>query len=258
MDTVFGKALEKSNNGRLEQYIGVAEIFRGSDKDTIARLARSAHERCYASGETVFARGERPHGVLLVAEGTLKLSLRGANGEQKVVALVEEGRCCACAPAFLDRASALEAIAHVPATVVSIPASAVFGAMEHDVQLARRVLEHLSHRVLSLVDEVEGVTLRRGLGRIAHYIESLLLGNGPGAQVVRLPSTKTLIAARLGIAKETLSRLLHELAEKGVISVVGRDLYIRDRAALAALALGRANGNGNGSGRGGPLLEMRE
>jgi CRP-like cAMP-binding protein len=253
MDKRSNDLLEKSNTIALEHQIAEAEVFRGLDAATIAALARSARLRHYARGGTVFARGERPDGLLIVVEGVLKLAVRGVNGDQKVVALVEEGQTCASALAFLERRSVLEASALAPTIVVSIPAGQVFEAMQRDAELARRMVEHLSHRVLSLVDEVEGITLRRGLERLAHYIESLAREQGPGTHVVRLPSTKTLIAAQLGIAKETLSRLLHELVEKGVISVSRRELYILDRGGLSALAQGRAPGNGHGRRPGGGL-----
>lgn len=246
MDIAANQLLANSNSASLEHHIAVAEVFRGLDPVTIALLAGSACLRQYARGETVFSRGERPDGLLLVADGTLKLAVRGANGDQKVVALVEEGETCASALAFLDRRSVLEATALAPTSIVSIPASAVFEVMQHDAELARRLVEHLSRRVLSLVDDVEGITLRSGLQRLAHYIAALAREHGPGTHVVRLPSTKTLIAAQLGIAKETLSRLLHELVEKGVVSVARRELYILDHAGLAALAAGRSAGNGNG------------
>jgi len=245
MDSRTEGMLENSNGSAIEPYIAVAEIFRGIEPAQVAQFARQASIRSYERGAMVFQRGERPGGLLLVAEGTLKLAVRGANGEQKVIALVEEGQICASALAFLDRPSALEACALSPVTIVSIPAGAVFAAMQNDPDLAQRVVEHLSHRVLSLVDEVEGITLRTGLQRLAGYVESLARDRGNGSHAVRLPATKTLIAAQLGIAKETLSRLLHELVEKGVISVARRELFILDRSGLAAVARGEG-GNGNG------------
>ena len=210
MDTIVSGALHEDNSAGLEHHIAVAEVFRGVGPAEVTLLARSARLRNYTRGEMVFQRGERPNGLLLVAEGTLKLAVRGANGEHKVIALVEEGQICASALAFLDRPSALEASALTPVTVVSIPANAVFAAMQSDAELARRVVEHLSHRVLSLVDEVEGITLRSGLQRLAHYVESLARERGNGSHAVRLPATKTLIAAQLGIAKETHDLMVQE------------------------------------------------
>jgi CRP-like cAMP-binding protein len=245
MNGTDDRVLVNRNVIALEHHISVGELFRGLGNTEIALLARHASLYEYQRGETVFQRGERPTGLLLVAEGTLKLAVRGVNGEQKVIALIEEGQTCASALAFLDRPSALEASALTPVTIVSIPANAVFAAMQSDAELARRVIEHLSHRVLSLVDEVEGITLRTGLQRLAGYVETLARERGNGSHAVRLPATKTLIAAQLGIAKETLSRLLHELVEKGVISVARRELYILDHGSLAAVARGET-GNGNG------------
>ncbi|MEJ2132702.1 MAG: Crp/Fnr family transcriptional regulator [Gammaproteobacteria bacterium] len=245
MSGTVDQVLANRNGAELEHHISVAELFRGSGNEEIALLARHASLYAYQRGEMVFQRGERPTGLLLVAEGTLKLAVRGVNGEQKIIALIEEGQSCASALAFLDRPSALEASALTPVTIVSIPANAVFAAMQSDAELAQRVVEHLSHRVLSLVDEVEGITLRTGLQRLAGYVESLARERGNGSHAVRLPATKTLIAAQLGIAKETLSRLLHELVEKGVISVARRELFILDHSGLAAVARGEG-GNGNG------------
>jgi CRP-like cAMP-binding protein len=53
---------------------------------------------------------------------------------------------------------------------------------------------------------------------------------------VHLPTTKTVVAARLGVKKETLSRLLRVLAQRGLISVAQRNISILDRARLSALA----------------------
>ena len=50
---------------------------------------------------------------------------------------------------------------------------------------------------------------------------------------MRLPATKTTVAARLGVKKETLSRMLRQLAAGGVVQVAGREIAILDRAALA-------------------------
>jgi CRP-like cAMP-binding protein len=48
--------------------------------------------------------------------------------------------------------------------------------------------------------------------------------------------SKTLLASRLGIKKETLSRLLREFAAEGLIRVAGRDIAIHDLPRLKALA----------------------
>ena len=60
-------------------------------------------------------------------------------------------------------------------------------------------------------------------------------GNGH-APVIRLPATKAAVAARVGITKETMSRMLRDLSERGLLEVAGSQLTVKDRAGLAALA----------------------
>ncbi|HOM21194.1 MAG TPA: helix-turn-helix domain-containing protein, partial [Ottowia sp.] len=58
----------------------------------------------------------------------------------------------------------------------------------------------------------------------------------PGTLAVMLRQRKRMIAAQLGIAPETLSRVLRQLRERSLISGTGRILNLLDPGALRALA----------------------
>jgi CRP-like cAMP-binding protein len=91
----------------------------------------------------------------------------------------------------------------------------------------------------ALVSDFEGATLHGAAGRAAAYLESLAPdGDAPG--VARLPATKTLLASRLGMTKETFSRVLRELSQQGLIRVGRREIALLDRAGLQQLASGAA------------------
>ena len=50
-----------------------------------------------------------------------------------------------------------------------------------------------------------------------------------------LRSTKRVLASRLGLAPETLSRVMRDLADRGVIRVEGRRIVVPDTRLLATL-----------------------
>jgi len=90
--------------------------------------------------------------------------------------------------------------------------------------------------MLELLSELEASLQQGGLQRLACYLHSLARPNGqPGPWIARLPVTKTTVAARLGVKKETLSRMLRELAVRGLIAVSGPEVAILDRVGLARL-----------------------
>jgi CRP/FNR family transcriptional activator FtrB len=80
-----------------------------------------------------------------------------------------------------------------------------------DANFAHTIVEHLAHRVLAFVGEIEANVLRSGMQRVAAYLDELA-APADGEWIVQLPTTKTLVASRLGMKKETLSRLLRDLS----------------------------------------------
>jgi CRP/FNR family transcriptional regulator, dissimilatory nitrate respiration regulator len=106
-----------------------------------------------------------------------------------------------------------------------------------DTTFAQRMATLLAARMLDLLTEVEASELRPASERLAGYLLQLAAPRGEdGRLTARLPATKTLIAARLGMKKETLSRLLHQLAGRHLIEVARRDISILDRARLSEVA----------------------
>jgi CRP-like cAMP-binding protein len=187
-------------------------------------------------GTPVAQRGARLPGVFALAYGAVKISLRGDDGEERVVSLVSPAQTFGEAKSLLGRPSRSEAIALADSKLVVMPSQAILALMDREPRFARAVAFLLAERTLELLAEVESGT-QRGAQRLASYLAALADGggNGNGDCTVRLPVSKTLVAARLGVKKETLSRLLRELAARGLIAVERREVRILDRPGLAAV-----------------------
>jgi CRP-like cAMP-binding protein len=166
----------------------------------------------------------------------VKLALRQGTSEQRVVRLVQAGETFGEATALLGLAAGFEAMAVTACRLVIVPSAAVLGVIDCDPRGARQVLFTLARRNLELLEEIASSSMRRSAQRLAAYLGSLAeSGNGNDARTVRLPATKTLIASRLDMKKETLSRLLRMLAGQGLIEVNGAEITLLDRALLAAI-----------------------
>jgi CRP-like cAMP-binding protein len=173
----------------------------------------------------------------VIAAGWAKLALRTAAGGERVVRLMGPGECFGLAAAVLDRPSPLEVRAIENLTVAVVSLLSVRRLMAHDAVFASAVARVLASKFLDVLDELDSSAHLSALQRLACFLESIARPAGSG-WTAHLPATKTNIAARLGVKKETLSRLLHALAGRGLISVRGRDVAILDRGGLAALAAG--------------------
>lgn len=221
----------------LEGVIASLPAFRQLSRKDLDTLANHSQLRESRRGAVIVGRGERMPGVIALAYGTAKLALRRANGDEKVVRLLGPGENFGLAATLLDRPCPVHLVALSNSLVATIPPVPLLRLMEQDIGFARGVARALAERVLQLVGELEASVQQSGLQRLACYLDSLAEPNGqPGSWIARLPTTKTTIAARLGIKKETLSRMLRELASRGLIAVSGPQVDILDRAGLAGLA----------------------
>jgi len=220
--------------GLLEGVIANMPMFRQVARPHLAELARHARVQHVRRGGMVCRRNEMLTCFFGVAYGMVKLSLRGDSGEEKVLRLVGPGETFGEALVFRERPNPLDAVALADSMLVVFPAQAVIALLERDANFARGLLASLSERMHHMVAEVEASTLLSARQRVAAYLESL--GAEAAAARVRLPATKTVIAALLGVTKETFSRLLRELANQGLIAVEKRDILLRDRVRLAEMA----------------------
>jgi CRP-like cAMP-binding protein len=210
-------------------------LFRQTSPARVAELARHARTEHVLRGATIARRDERSRGLMAVAYGLVKLSLKGEI--EKVLRLVGPGETFGEAALFLDKPLPVDAVAVADTLLVVVPAGPLLKLIDADREFARGMLASLSQRMHELVADFEATTQHGARERLVAYLESLA---PPGAApaVVQLPASKTVIAARLGVTKETLSRLLRNLRDEGLIAMAKRDISLLDRERLAAAARG--------------------
>ena len=224
------------NGSLVEGVIANLPLFRQCSKPHLAELARHARTQHVTRGTLIVHRGDKLQGLLAVAYGMVKLSLRGEAGEEKVIRLVGPGEVFGEPAAFLETPMPLDAIALGDTLLVILPAGPVNALVDREPHFARSMIASLSARMNAMVADMEATSLHGAIERVASYLESLADAGAPAPVTVRLPATKTVIAARLGVTKETFSRLLRELAQRGLVKIAKREITLLDRAELEHVA----------------------
>lgn len=212
-------------------------LFRGASEKEAATMAARVWTTTARRGDIIVGREARLPGAFAVAHGTVKLVLRGPEGEGRVLRVVVAGQSFGEASALLGVAAGYEARAVSECTLVVLPMTSILELAQRDPRIAGNLSTLLAGRTMDLLAELQAATLQRSSQRLAGYLEALAAASttSSGPTRVQLPLSKTLIASRLGVKKETLSRLLRQLSTQGVIEVGRRDIAILDRGRLAAL-----------------------
>ena len=209
-------------------------LFHGLATDEVGRIAAGAREVDVARGEMLFQRGDPSDGFYIVVYGQMKLAFTGASGAEKVVEIISQGQSFGEAVMFMDKPYPVMAQALVDSQLVHIGKAALFEELDRDPQLGRKIIAGLSMRLHRLIADVESYSLRSGRERVIGY----LLRNQDDTEShrdvsIELPTKKGVIASRLNLTQEHFSRILHDLAENGLIVVDGRRIRIPDVARLS-------------------------
>ena len=230
-----------NGNGRdprlLEGVLASLPLFHRVARPQIDTVASFSRVRQVRRGTVLCRRGERLPGVIAVGFGIMKLALRRHDDEEKVVCFLNANETFGECSVLLDRPCPVDVVALDDSLIAEIPAAPLHRLMEIDPRFAGNVVRSMAGKFLDLLAELESSLQQSALQRLAAYLGSLAVANGtPHTWAVRLPASKTAVAARLGITKETMSRSLRELANRGLIAVAQREIEVRDLPALRQVA----------------------
>jgi len=191
------------------------------------------------AGTVVLRRGNPNEVIYHIAQGRLAMGLLGREGLAHQMGWIE-------GPSWLDPGSAVLGLAPLMDVVTDTPTEA------HAVPLAEfaAALAALPEPTLTVVKDLarahrqqaELAVSRLGKDAEARCAEWLLglieepLPNSRIEPAVTLRERKRAIAAQLGIAPETFSRVLRQLRERQLISGKGRQLTLLDINGLRTLA----------------------
>ncbi|NTV10884.1 MAG: Crp/Fnr family transcriptional regulator [Zoogloea sp.] len=211
-------------------------LFSELNAHDIEPIAAGTREKRVQKGEILFHRGDPPKGFYYVIEGQVKLAFSSPQGNEKVVEVLGPRQSFGEAVLFMDRAYPVLAEALIETQLLHISRAAVFELLEQDQHFARKLLAGMAIRLHSMVRDVETYSLRSSAQRVIGYL--LQLGHvapcsSEPVQQVSLPTSKQVIASRLNLTPETLSRIFHELSNAGLISVQGRQITLHDHERLA-------------------------
>lgn len=194
----------------------------------IAAVASDARLLQVPKAEILFHKGDEAHGFFLVVSGQIKLAVTSSQGHEKVIDVIGPRQSFGEAVMFLGCPYPVFAQAVFDTLVLKIAKQTVFDLLANDTTFARAMLAGLSLRLHSLIRDVESYSLRSGLQRVIGYLlQQCVDQGGPEDEPsVTLPIYKQVLASRLNLTPETLSRELHELEALNLITVKGREITI--------------------------------
>lgn len=215
---------------KTQAFLGSLPLFKELASEELDRLATGTSELHVPRGEIIVNRGDPCVGFHLIVYGQVKLAFLSPQGSEKVIEILGPGTSFGEALMFMEKPYIVMAQALADSMLLHVGKQVVFEEIERDPAFARKMLAGMARRLHGLITDVESYSLQSGTQRlVGHLLREDLRKNGDDqAYVVTLPTSKAVMASRLNVTPEHLSRILHDLAAAGLIEVNGREVKILD------------------------------
>ena len=198
--------------------------LRPLSDDALARLARIAVERRYATRAVLYRAGDAADALYLVLAGRVRVARVAADGRSRLLHAEGPGGVLGEIPVFGGGPYPATAIATEPTRCARIDAAAMERLLAECPEVARFALRRLAERARVLLARLDDLQARTVPARVAAVVlERARLTRGAA---FTLGTSQAALAAELGTAREVVVRALGALQAAGAIRRVGRARYV--------------------------------
>ena len=208
-------------------------FFADISPDQLPELMESALLQSFPAGTQLFLQGDIPDFFHILVEGKIELFVVSADGRESTIEILSPVDSFILAAVLLDTPYLMGARVLESARILMLPAKRLRSEISQRPKLALAMLASMAGQFRAMVKQIKDLKLRSGTQRLAAYLLRLHRVSGDR---LSLPVSKRILAGRLNMSPENLSRALATLREHGV-AVQGNVILLTDIPKLEAYGL---------------------
>lgn len=202
--------------------------------DNISQVIKA--RKTLQRGDFIYREGDHFKGILAIKSGSAKLVANDSHGNEHILNILLPGELLGFDGLSTEK-HGCAAIALETMTFCILPADSMEQLFQKLPRLTRELFRHSGEKMLEDKNQLV-LSKRPAEERLAYFLISLserLKRRGFSSSEFKLSLTRQEIGNHLGLALETVSRLLKKFQDDGLIAVQNRFIQILDIHALKNL-----------------------
>jgi CRP/FNR family transcriptional regulator len=201
----------------------LVSIFDIEEKNLLTFIQQNGIIQNFAKNDVIIEAGSKVSFVPIIIRGSLRIMLVNDNGDEYFLYHIYQGETCSVSLAccLAHSMSDIKAVAEEDTTILMIPLEFV-DTLESFKSWKRFVASNQSHRFSELLETIELIAF----SKLDDQLWSYLLKRAQAQGVSSLSITHQEIANEMHSPREVISRLLHQLQKKGMISLSRNQITI--------------------------------
>ena len=215
---------------------GVA-LFEGLSATEYDELTGICRERSFAKGHTILYGDDPGTTLFVIASGSVKIVVVAEDGREHILGILNERDFFGEMSLLDGEPRSASAVARDGATVLSISREDFQGVLRRNPDISLKILTTICQRLRHTDRHLEALAFLSAPGRVARVL--LDMGRDQGEKtahgtVIRTRMTRQELASIAGTTRETLTRVLMEFQEDGLVDIDRDTLTVRKEDLLRA------------------------
>jgi len=209
-------------------------LFNDLSEAEVSRFADVTREREYPKNSVILFEDDPGDALYIVSTGQVKVVLIGEDGREVILSVLGDGDFFGEMSLIDDEPRSAHVIAMKDSQLLVLRRDDFQSRLEEQPKIALKLLRVLVQRLRRADEKIGGLVLLDVNGRVAQLLLDLAEESG-GPRITRRLTHHT-IAQMIGSSRETVSRAMRELVERGTIDVSRREITIKHPEALRTMA----------------------
>jgi CRP-like cAMP-binding protein len=214
-------------------------LFRGLDQPSVDAIVRAGSLTRRKRGEFFFRQSQPSDRFYLLRSGRIKLTQLTPDGELVLVRLVAPGEAFGGVALFGHRTYPVSAQAAADAQAIGWSGRLIASLMQRHPRLAMNTIELLAGRVQDLQERFQELATQQVERRLARTLLRLVRQAGrrvDGGVLIDIVLSRQDLAEMTGTTLFTVSRLLRQWDQRGVVRATRQRVLVRQPHALVSIA----------------------
>lgn len=218
----------------LKSILANTSMFKMLDERQLNEVAACTSPMRVSPNSCIVNQGDAAEGSFWVVYGQVKVGVYSKQGGEKTLAILGPGKCFGLGEMLLGQRHLAFVKSTAGTMLLHTEREAMLKVAKENFGFSREVMNCLGRQFYGLVRDIETYS-QTAPQRLAGYL--LRQAGSETTPDIELVANKVVIASRLSLAPETLSRLLRDFSSAGMISVAGRRIKILDWGRLSSMLM---------------------
>ncbi len=219
----------------IDNKMSVFSVLSPEEKDLL-RKNNSSH--LYKKGEIIFKEGDKPTGLLWIAEGKVKIFKEGVGGREQIVRMAKPVGFIGYRALFAEEHHSATAVAIEDSDICTIEKETIYKLLRSNAELCLSIIKAFATELGFSNNRTVTLTQKHIRGRLA---ESLIFlkdtyGFEDDNSTIKIYLSREDIANLSNMTTSNAIRTLSTFASEDVIGIDGRKIRIQDLQKLERIS----------------------